>query len=45
MIEMQNEDSVFFWNPLGDLADPNPKRWPRTRSACESVRRMGEGEV
>ncbi|MGI9244055.1 MAG: hypothetical protein ACR2RV_24875 [Verrucomicrobiales bacterium] len=28
VVEMQNEDSVFFWNPLGDLADPNPKRWP-----------------
>ena len=28
VVEMQNEDSVFFWNPLGDLADPDPKRWP-----------------
>ena len=28
VVEMQNEDSVFFWNPLGELADPNPKKWP-----------------
>ena len=27
-VEMQNEDSVFFWNPLGALAEPNPKKWP-----------------
>ncbi len=27
-VEMQNEDSVFFWNPLGALADPKPKKWP-----------------
>ena len=29
IVEMQNEDSVFFWNPLGALADPTPKKWPR----------------
>lgn len=29
IVEMQNEDSVFFWNPLGALADPNTKKWPR----------------
>jgi hypothetical protein len=28
IVEMQNEDSIFFWNPLGGLADPNPKKWP-----------------
>ena len=28
VVEMQNEDSVFFWNPLGALAEPNPKKWP-----------------
>ncbi|MDB6136475.1 MAG: Endo-beta-mannanase [Verrucomicrobiales bacterium] len=28
MVEFQNEDSVFFWNPLGDLVSPQPKRWP-----------------
>jgi hypothetical protein len=27
-VEFQNEDSVFFWNPLGDLASPQPKKWP-----------------
>lgn len=27
-VEMQNEDSVFFWNPLGALADPKTKKWP-----------------
>ena len=26
IVEMQNEDSVFFWNPLGGLADG--KKWP-----------------
>ncbi len=26
-VEFQNEDSIFFWNPLGDLADPAPKKW------------------
>ncbi len=26
-VEFQNEDSVFFWNPLGDLANPTPKKW------------------
>lgn len=26
-VEMQNEDSVFFWNPLGELAKPDG-RWP-----------------
>lgn len=26
-VEMQNEDSVFFWNPLGGLAEG--KRWPQ----------------
>ncbi len=24
-VEMQNEDSIFFWNPLGELANPNGK--------------------
>ena len=24
-VEMQNEDSVFFWNPLGELAKPDGK--------------------
>ncbi len=28
IVEMQNEDSIFFWNPLGDLAAPDPQRWP-----------------
>lgn len=28
VVEMQNEDSVFFWNPLGALAEPHPKKWP-----------------
>lgn len=27
IVEMQNEDSIFFWNPLGDLADSKPKKW------------------
>lgn len=27
MVEMQNEDSIFFWNPLNDLANPKPKKW------------------
>lgn len=27
IVEMQNEDSIFFWNPLSDLAAPNPKKW------------------
>ncbi len=27
-VEYQNEDSIFFWNPLGDLANPSPKQWP-----------------
>ena len=26
-VEFQNEDSIFFWNPLGDLANPKGK-WP-----------------
>jgi hypothetical protein len=25
---MQNEDSIFFWNPLGALAEATPKKWP-----------------
>ncbi len=29
VVEMQNEDSLFFWNPLGVLSDPNPKKWPQ----------------
>ncbi len=29
IVEMQNEDSVFFWNPLGTLSEPAPKKWPR----------------
>ncbi|MDB6149077.1 MAG: hypothetical protein JWQ44_525, partial [Chthoniobacter sp.] len=24
-VEMQNEDSIFFWNPLGELSNPNGK--------------------
>ena len=24
-VEMQNEDSIFFWNPLGELAKPDGK--------------------
>ena len=28
-VEYQNEDSLFFWNPLGDLASAAPKKWPR----------------
>ena len=27
-VEMNNEESIFFWNPLGDLADGN-KKWPK----------------
>ncbi len=27
-VEMQNEDSIFFWNPLGDLASDKPKQAP-----------------
>ncbi|MDB6069488.1 MAG: Endo-beta-mannanase [Verrucomicrobiales bacterium] len=27
-VEFQNEDSIFFWNPLGDLAAAAPKKWP-----------------
>ena len=27
-VEMQNEDSIFFWNPLGGLADAKTK-WPQ----------------
>jgi hypothetical protein len=27
-VEMQNEDSIFFWNPLGDLASEKPKQFP-----------------
>ncbi|HWB04572.1 MAG TPA: hypothetical protein VG796_16205 [Verrucomicrobiales bacterium] len=26
-VEYQNEDSIFFWNPLGDLSSPTPKKW------------------
>lgn len=29
VVEMQNEDSVFFWNPLGELANPETRKWPR----------------
>ena len=28
IVEMQNEDSIFFWNPLGQLAEAKPKKWP-----------------
>ncbi len=28
VVEMQNEDSIFFWNPLGALSEPKPKKWP-----------------
>lgn len=28
VVEMQNEDSIFFWNPLGELASDRPKKWP-----------------
>jgi len=28
VVEMQNEDSIFFWNPLGELASDKPKKWP-----------------
>jgi hypothetical protein len=28
VVEMQNEDSIFFWNPLNVLADAEPKKWP-----------------
>lgn len=27
-VEFQNEDCVFFWNPLGELASANPKKVP-----------------
>ncbi|MEO7318962.1 MAG: hypothetical protein ABIZ56_08245 [Chthoniobacteraceae bacterium] len=27
-VEMNNEESIFFWNPLGDLA-AGDKKWPR----------------
>jgi hypothetical protein len=27
-VEMQNEDSIFFWNPLGELANAKGK-WPQ----------------
>lgn len=27
-VEMQNEDSIFFWNPLGELANPKGE-WPQ----------------
>jgi hypothetical protein len=27
-VEMQNEDSIFFWNPLGELANTKGK-WPQ----------------
>ncbi len=27
VVEMQNEDSIFFWNPLGELASDKPKKW------------------
>lgn len=26
-VEFQNEDSIFFWNPLGELSNPQPKKW------------------
>ncbi len=26
---MNNEESIFFWNPLGELASRAPKKWPR----------------
>ncbi len=28
-VELQNEDSIFFWNPLGELASDKPKKWPK----------------
>ncbi len=28
VVEMQNEDSIFFWNPLGELGSDKPKKWP-----------------
>jgi hypothetical protein len=28
-VELQNEDSIFFWNPLGELSKPDGKKWPR----------------
>ena len=28
-VEFQNEDSIFFWNPLGELANPQTKKWPK----------------
>ena len=27
-VEFQNEDCIFFWNPLGELSNPNSKKWP-----------------
>ena len=27
-VEMQNEDSIFFWNPLGELTNPDTKTVP-----------------
>lgn len=29
VVEMNNEESIFFWNPLGELASPTPKKWVR----------------
>jgi hypothetical protein len=26
-VEFQNEDSIFFWNPPGELSNPQPKKW------------------
>ena len=26
-VEFQNEDSIFFWNPLGELSNADPKKW------------------
>lgn len=41
IVEMQNEDSVFFWNPLGALAEG--KKWPNhtrllQRAWCDWVK-------
>ncbi|RYD38854.1 MAG: hypothetical protein EOP87_00545 [Verrucomicrobiaceae bacterium] len=27
-VEFQNEDCIFFWNPLGELSNPDTKKWP-----------------
>jgi hypothetical protein len=36
-VEFQNEDSIFFWNPLGTLSQPNPKKW---NAHAKRLRRM-----